>query len=263
MGLNLRDILGRKKHSSLKGSVPPENRLVFYHIPKAAGSAVRAALKDLYFNPSSPRRQFMSICNTHASFEVSRITGRALKEVREQQLLMALASSKNRLIAGHFSFSCLASEHYRDNSLFMSLLREPVARFLSQYFYNRYKESDYCSLGCSLDEYLESESALHSSRIYLRNFGVNKSGQIQDSNDQYDQALQNLRALDILGVVEDMASFSRVLSERVGRTVEFPTIRPNPRSDYADEVTPAQRFKIEIMCAEDTKLYNAVREELV
>lgn len=60
-----------------------------------------------------------------------------------------------------------------------------------------------------------------------------------------------------------MASFSRVLSERVGRTVEFPTIRPNPRSDYADEVTPAQRFKIEIMCAEDTKLYNAVREELV
>ena len=264
MKFRLKQLSSIFKSPSSGGDLVPDRRLVFYHIPKTAGSAVRSALKDLYVDPNRPKQKSMHICNAHSSLEVSQITGRKLKEVREIQLLMALADSKNRLVAGHFSYSCLAYEHYRKDTLFMSLLRDPVARFLSHYFYNRYKKSDHYSLDCSLDEYLDGERAHHSARTYMHNFGVDKCGLIEDPNDQYNQALQNLRDLDILGVVEDMASFANTLSERVGRRVEFPKVRPNPRGDnYSEEVTPVQRRKIEAMCTEDLNLYYEVRDSIV
>jgi hypothetical protein len=256
MNLCLRNLRSLLKSPSSCQVVPPDRRLVFYHIPKAAGSSLRAALKEVYTDPAKPNRKQWYIGNAHASITVGQMTGMDLPSVREVEMLMALENSKNKLVAGHFSYSCLAYQHYKENTSFMSLFRSPVSRFLSHYYYNRYKESEHCRVSCGLDEYLESQSARQSSRMYLNYFGRDENGRISDPRAQYDQAVLNLKTLDVIGIVESMDRFSNVLESHLNCRVNIQRVRSNPREKYEDEVTSSQLKKIEGMCADDLRFYD-------
>ncbi len=215
---------------------------------------MRQALQDLYFNPRRPRRKPWYVLNSHTTAEVSAITGVKLYKLREQQLLLAMADAKNKMIAGHFRYSRLAYEHYRGNTLFMTILRDPVSRFISEYFYNRYKHNDHFRIKCDLDNYINSEIALRQSQLYLSWFTDTQSKSVG----QYQQAISNINNIDIIGTVEDMPRLVKALEQRLDRKISMPIVRKNPRNHYQQEVSAVQRKKIEVMCADDINFYNDV-----
>jgi hypothetical protein len=255
MDICLRNLRSFWKSSSLCQAVP-DRRLLFYHIPKAAGSSLRAALKEVYTDPAKPKRKQWYIGDAHASAAVGQMAGMDLPSVREVEMLMALENSKNKLVAGHFFYSSLAYQHYKEDTLFMSLFRSPVSRFLSHYYYNRYKESKHYQVACGLDEYLESQSAHQLARMYLNYFGRDENGRISDPEKQYARAVLNLKTLDIIGIVESMDRFSNALESHLHCRVNIQRVRSNPRNKYEDEVTPAQLKKVEEMCSDDIRFYD-------
>jgi hypothetical protein len=235
---------------------PPEKRLVFYHLPKTAGSSLRSSLESLYFQPKRFYRRPYSMSSARATLQLSQMTGDDLLDIRERALLLSLANTSNRLFVGHLPYSCLAYKYFRDEALFMSLFREPVARFLSLYFYNRYKVSDHFKIDCSLDEFIDSEMGIHSARQYIEWFGRSDTEAITDAGHQYDVALENMQNLDVVGTVENMGALRKRLEDALSRKLNIVTINRNPRKSYMDEVTDEQIKKIEELCEADIRLYH-------
>lgn len=233
---------------------------MFYHIPKTAGRSVGQALTQVYYGISRKPSRASILRSGQSVSAVSEITGDDLDLLRERDLLMSLASPKNKLIAGHVPYSCYAYNHFHETTLFMSLLREPVSRFLSLFFFNRYKGSDHYSLECSLDQFIDSERGEQAGQSYQRTFGRDESGVIENADKRYLQALSNLKKLDIIGVVEEMSSFEEKMEDILRRKVQIPHINSNPRKKYHDDVTAEQMKKIQEICAQDTRLYEEARK---
>ena len=239
---------------------PPEKRLVFYHLPKTAGSSLRSALGTLYYDPLRPHHRPYFIFSGRSSLRVSQITGEDLFSIREKFLLLALATPAYRFIAAHQPFSAIAHKEFGDDTLFMSLFREPVSRFISLYFYNRYKESDHAKIDCSLDEFLESEPGRMAACTYVDWFGRSSDGAIADPNARYSKAIENLGSLDIVGTMEDMAGFRQRIERALGRSVPIATVNRNPRKSRFDEVSQAQLAKIEELCRADLEFYEEAKK---
>lgn len=249
--MNIKSILGLRKKVFYK---KPSSRLLFYHVPKAAGSSLVEMLGDAYRNPYKP-----TVVSHYRSFAggtrlTAEISGVSMPKVREIDMLIALANKRNMLITGHFDFCVSAREHFPDVA-YITLLREPVRRFLSHYFYNRYKPEKHFSTELSLDEYIEKGPV----RMYVDRFGYDKSGLISDLNERYAAAINNIRSLDVVGVVERMPEFISALEDKLGVVMEpLPVARENPRAGYMSEVTPDQLRRIEEACSDDIRLYNEI-----
>lgn len=241
-------------------SRPPAKRLVFYHLPKTAGSSLRSSLGTLYYDPFRPHQRPYFIYSGRVSQRVSRLTGDDLFAVREKFLLMALSTPSYRFIAAHQPFSQIAQEEFGDSTLFMSIFREPVSRFISLYFYNRYKSSDHARIECSLDEYLDSPEGRIAARTYVDWFGRDRGGQVQDLQTRQTKAVANLKTLNIVGVMEDMAGFRARLEEQLQRRVPISTVNRNPRKNRLSEVSKEQLSKIEELCREDLQFYEEAKK---
>lgn len=241
-------------------SRPPDKRLVFYHLPKTAGSSLRASLGTLYFDPMRPHRRPYFIYSGRASLRVSQLTGESLLSIREKFLLLALSTNEYRFIAAHQPFSKIAAEEFAEETLYMSILREPVSRFISLYFYNRYKTSSHSRIECSLDEYIDSEDGRMAASTYVEWLGRARGGRIENDDERVSQAIANLRSLDVIGLMEDMGGFRLRLEGKLNRKVPVAAVNKNPRKNRMDEVSSHQLRKIEVLCEKDMLVYDEAKK---
>jgi len=96
---------------SIQGKVmePKNSRVLFHHLPKTAGSTFRAILDGL-FTPDE-------ICPAETHWELDKI----LKDDQQSY----------RLFAGHFTYDVI--DRHLKNDIWLTFLRSPVERVVSQY----------------------------------------------------------------------------------------------------------------------------------
>lgn len=218
------------------------------------------AMRKVFFDPKAPHRSTYFGISSSATLKVAEIAGEELLDVREKVLLFALASERNRCVAGHLPFSLSAHRVFGESVSFFSVFRNPVDRFVSQYFYDRHKSSDHRRIDCSLDEFLESDRGRGTGRLYVDWFGRDEQGTVADEQKRFEQAVANLDRLAVVGLVEEMGLLRQKLEALLGRRVPIGTVNRNPRKDRMKEVTEAQRKKIERLCEPDLRFYEEARK---
>ena len=170
----------------------------FIHIPKTGGTTIvdtlsRQILFDK-FQRVNPTR------HTHPRDFLDDIEG-LLEKV--------ISSSKAEVVGGHFGFA--AHPKLTDPSEHFTVLRDPIERVISEYYFMKYKGMYYQQLieseNLSLEEYTH-----HPETYYLNNLqtrlisGVSYESGEEVTKEMYDLALENLKQFKVFGITNDMSN---------------------------------------------------------
>lgn len=247
---------------------PIKDRMVYLHIPKCGGSAFRRAIRSCYLSIDIRKYREVAELDPAASDSVVKFRQQtdlppyiayepSIFEFRESLLLYYMSSPKIRFISGHFGFSDAVYQASQGSFAFVTVLRHPVARWISAYFYNRYKASNHRKVDMDLDAYLESELGRRQGREYAHFLG----GPHTKAGDGYsvlvDSAKENLHKLDVVAFLEYPKDFIEQFERRFGVRLRLHTTNESPVSKASRDsmITAERKSKIEEICAPDLEIY--------
>jgi len=236
-----------------------DTRLFFMHFPKCGGTSVDYAIR-LHRHNNSVRHQFHM--NAEAAATAARLSKMTWKAYNETLLLYAMANPQTTYITGHYFFSQTAYEHFGDTWDFITILRDPVARWFSQYYFNRNKSNQFLKTDLSLEAYLASLHGQNSAGTYSTMLEGDENNWEVDPEQTVQNAIENLNRFHLVGCLEHMDRFVTRFKERYGISLNIRNMRKNPTPNYTqrNEITPAVREKVEHLCRYDLMIYQHALE---
>lgn len=242
---------------------PLEQRLLFLHVAKCGGTSLRRALRDLHRHPLSGRRRHTFELKARESREVAEQLGRPVDELREELLRYHLCAGA-RFAAGHFAWPEGLREQFPDLCI-VTLLRDPVSRFLSAYFAARAGSAPPAAArkSPSLEAFLDSEDAGCLAASFVRTFAGPTAADAR-SAEALALAKRHLASVDVLGVLEDLPSFAAAFERRFATRLQIPRANVGVlrRDREEHEVSAAVRERIRDLAGPDQQLYDFALGEL-
>ena len=230
--------------------------MFFIHVPKCGGTSVGSALRARCFWSQATVSIHESTRLTDLLWPEVEGVERIYREYEVRDILAAqLVGKRVRCIAGHTRFrpeflSNLEKRH------FVTVLRDPVSRFISHYEYimRRHRES---LSGSDFDEFLQSDQARRFGSEYLFYFSGSYQIGLEDTRSAVDEACQNLSRLDLVGDLSQLDTFRKDLGELLG--VWIPRWNRNRKPRHAERKFSQDQLKqIEELCAPDIAIYERV-----
>ena len=219
--------------------------VVFLHVMKCGGSAVRAGLAT-------------GLTGARHGPSVFELDGRATKAAaggnilddwafRDALLHYVVATQDPAVVVGHFRYRD-AHAPLLERAHVVTVLRDPVERLLSLYRYRRYgagvdrprpRTLD-LPLSRTLEEQVASDRWVGEGHRYVSTF-CGHDGLDPRSDAAIDATVANLRRFALVGVAEDLDRFGEELSAIVGTPIAFPVLNtsPAPVPEPSHEVDPA------------------------
>ena len=236
----------------------PLKRVFFLHLPKCGGTSVDEALKTIY----SRAGHGVTHLDPVASKRAATIAGDDPRRARTRLLLYEMSRSDRRYISGHFSYSEEAWNAFGDDWHFLTLLREPVSRWYSHYFFDRYKADDHARISEPIEVFVESERARRFGRNYVER--LIPSGVEAEADDTVDRAIANLQRFSLVGVLEELDTFTRDCKRLLGVSVAVEHRNRSPRTTQqrTEEVSPAIAARVVALCEPNRRVYEAVRARI-
>lgn len=93
-----------------------------------------------------------------------------------------------RYVSGHFAFSELVHGRFGDRWESVTIMRDPVTRWFSHYFFNRYKPDEHFRIHDDLGSFLETGLGKRLGRFYEDKFASAFSGDLDDIDRAIDAA---------------------------------------------------------------------------
>ncbi len=238
-------------------------RFVFHHVPKCGGTSVARALRkrcllsQATVLPEASFRAYEAYAGTGRREEML-INVLGLRE----QMLLYLMFADTRCIAAHVAYSDIARERFGDRYKFVTILREPVARFLSHYAWSHGRSGAHAEISDPFDSFLDSPRAARMGASYIEYFGGAPKSSDLRSAEVIGRAVDCLRSFDVVGRLDDMPGFRAALKTELGLTVRIGHEnraggdRPGLR---ATDLNAAQLAKVRDLCAPDLAVWEAMQ----
>ncbi|MDQ8184955.1 sulfotransferase family 2 domain-containing protein [Pelagicoccus sp. SDUM812002] len=265
-----------------KASVRFSNRrklpnLIFLHVPKAGGTSLDRTLEALYPRDREGNIRFDKVTEAWQLAQDFRPSGREDDFSWFQTINTVLSykiASQAPYLSGHFAVSQQILNSAKDKYQFVTLLREPVARWKSNYIYSRIrlaqdgKRQAPKNIGQELEDYLTSSQAKKEGTKYVRYFGGYKTPDNMGSQECIEKSVTLLSQFDCIGFLENLPEFERRLSELLNIKISVPHLRkteefmePSGRTagDYKALFTDAVVEKVTEICRPDQEIYQAAR----
>ncbi len=233
---------------------PDLERVFFLHLPKCGGTSVDVAMRNAYRGAAHATVHL----DPHAADRAAAIAGERERPYRRRLLLYYMAEERNRYISGHFPYSEQARQAFGDEWHYITVLREPVSRWLSNYFYNKYKtSSDFYRITAPIEEFIASERARSYGSNYVQNLTDDTA--TMDSDGAVEQAIRNLQRFAVVGALERMDTFVSDCDTLLGVDLDVGHHRKNPRttSEQREEITEGALEQVRELCIPNTRVYNA------
>ena len=144
--------------------------------------------------------------NPYARNEGAKILKKNSIEFSEEVMIYLLASGNYHYISGHFECTERMLNNFSTQWNFITVLRDPVDRWFSHYFYNKYKKGDWYRIKESLEDFVHTERA----KAYGHNYVQMLSGyQITEDNlnSAVEAAKNNLKYFKLVGILEEIEEF--------------------------------------------------------
>jgi hypothetical protein len=230
-----------------------DQRIFFLHLPKCGGMSVNRAMSRAF------GAQRLAVLNPTASWRAAEIRGKDPMDYRTSLLFYYMSMKDVNVITGHFSWCDDAYEHFSKDWTYVTILRDPVRRWFSHYFYDRHKSGGYFSTEKNLSTFLHSERAREMGTIYARRLS---GSQVTNMNQAVELAKVNLEKFEILGFLEDMDVFADQFSNYFGIKLSIPRKNTSPAKDKKEGARKNEEYvhKVRGLCKHDIEIYNHARK---
>ena len=235
-----------------------EARLVFLHVPKCGGNSLRLALRDAYRGPFSSGSRNRLHVSPAASRRSAEALGVSVDAFRDALLRYHLRDDpKRRLYTGHFAWPEGLLEEFPDVSL-VTVLREPVAHFLSCY----YEAREAGRTEESLDAFVDGGHAGRIGTRFVQAFAgpIDRAG--LESPRALDAARERLATVAVVGLLEDLPGFVADFRRRFGARLRLPHANAGRLRQEVErqEISDVLRGRIADRAAPNRALYDFARE---
>jgi hypothetical protein len=223
-------------------------KIFFMHIPKCGGTTVDRAFMTVY-------KKHACHLDAPASNRALKITGteKDIHLYRHGLLSYFMSSGQFTYISGHFTFNESIYLEFHDEYQYITFLRDPVVRFISHYFYNKYHNLEDYTINQPLDEFLESPRAEQLGKIY-RIFFSSAPSKIDDDASIRD----NIMKFDVIACLENIKQFRKQIYEIYGIKLNYKHYMkiPKLKEDQKKELSDNHLKKIKKLCEDDSELYS-------
>ncbi len=225
-------------------------RILFDHIPKCAGTSL-----SMYLEAHYPKRQIFSTVGASPRESV-----KLFKGLPEEQRL------GYRLVKGHLANDLLGYAH--PDCLKVTVLREPVDRIVSHYYYAKRKSDHYLhsqihELKMSLEDYATSGLGDELRNWYTVHFaGVSPDEAELRPEESIVKAYEVLMdRYELVGLLENFGTFVDELRRRANLRLAYQGIKSNVTKERPriENSPPSAIRKIEELNYLDIELYKRIR----
>jgi hypothetical protein len=246
---------------------PLKEKIFFLHLYKCGGSSISQAIKTCYYDWRSLVKRNIFHLDRGAARKAARtsLTRNSLisyERLQEYLLMYYMNQEHISYIAGHFNFSELAHQYFSDKYSFITVLRNPVKRFISAYFYMRYKQN---SVNMELKDYLKTPEALKCGSLYIKHLGDLNQREDYTSEAAINQTKENLHKFSIVGCLEYEEDFLNRFEDRFGKRLKIREFNRGPKSetDRNSIISKEIEEEIKTICRPDIEIYQYAVENFV
>jgi sugar phosphate isomerase/epimerase len=251
----------KKLHHKVDALVTP-SRVVFHHVPKCGGTSVGRALRKRYILSQAtvkPEESFRAF---------AAYTGRVDREqmlvdvasLREQMMLYHLYDDV-RCVSLHVPFSDVAYAHFNARYKFITILREPVSRFVSHYFWSYGKPDAHARIEEDFEAFLGTARARRLGASYVEYYsGAPMAPDLADP-ELIARAIGNLHErFDVVGRLDDLVGFQAKLRQTLGVRIKVghENKARQPQATRKTMVTPELMARAREVCAPDIAVWDAM-----
>lgn len=170
------------------------------------------------------------------------------------------------LLTGHMYFGM--HEYLRPGATYMTMLRDPVERVISFYYFVRRLKTHYMwrfgfTEETTLREFLEQRRCIELDNFQTRNLCRDPGGHLPFGKvkpHMCDEALDNLDRYSVIGVTEQFDDSLRILTHRFGwKDVSYKRLNVTPGRPRADEIEPGTVALIRELNHYDVLVYEKAR----
>lgn len=238
-------LLNRMIHTIQGGGL--KERLFFMHMPKCGGTSVDSALRQCYITLDKRKDRDLVRYDSRASEKAASILfgydyargsheDREILDFSERFLAYHMSRPATRYISGHISFNELVYREFSSRYRYVTILRDPIKRFTSAYFYAKYRESDHWRVEEELPEFLSTERGRSIGYGYVKFLCGSKETVDFTDREMIERAKANLRKFDLVGTLEDLETFVASFEHRFGARPRIRRKNVSPAGDsYVDQ----------------------------
>jgi len=209
--------------------------LAFVHIAKSGGISIDQAMREAFAQKKQPRidRQ-ATLAASMASFtgEINNINSACDFSEHHAKTLSGIfeyyLAQQWSFVSGHVTVNESLLKKYNNDYKFITVLREPKARFISNYVFNKLtnkqafmlpsKNSEKC-LFDEARELIDSRRGIHLAGIPSMCLTGRFANNDTELNEIHQQAKQNLSQFSIVGSLTHLDNFIAQIKHETGRTI--------------------------------------------
>jgi hypothetical protein len=256
-------------------------KLMFLHMPKACGTSLRNALSvSLGGRPQTiDIGQLRKSLHSLSSFETEDHHFYSASGAYQEFLLTYYLNHNVSFISGHFTTSKMTLDMFQDKYWFVTCLRDPVERFISQYLYDKFLElnsNSQSSLDITdtareieLQNYLKSWRGWFVSHIYIWMLGGHKYTDELNSISAKAVAKKNIERFDLVGFTDELPEFTNRLGILINCKLKIKIDNSTKKASvdnaidlgpYRELFTAQVKEQIRDLCKDDYEIYHYAKQ---
>ena len=235
----------------------------FMHIPKCGGTSITEALyasvplhRRVGMIDANATRRAVSILesdvDTALHYHDDLETGSHVYATRTAILLTHMAWN-TPMIYGHVPFNAKSYQHFGETYKFVTLMREPLARTLSNFAHSAREGL----IPDDFEAYLDGPVVRTHGLSYLRYFSGRHLIQPEEEAEVLREAQENLALFSLVGFLDELDEFSQNFRLIFGRGLDI--FKYNTATDTKFEPTHAQRARLEELLSTEIKFWHYAR----
>lgn len=237
-------------------------RIFFMHVPKTGGTSVNLAIQRHYGRQSYRIDPIQTRAMAKLLYQSVPCVEKGTYLLRDGLILDAMNRDVS-YISGHTHFNHEIWQRYSHKYAYITLLRDPVKRYISAYFFDSHKESGGSYVDLNLYDFVKTNRGIRLGHFYLNYFSgfpIKKDYDFNNLSHRIEMAKQNILKLDLVGFLENLDDFKLRFKQRFGLTIRIPYKNKNPVAK--PHVEPHLLKAIKENCKPDIEIYEFMKSHL-